>query len=758
MSSTVGQQLPPFLVNWLNNYSIVATTADSLPRALLSVANPKLRSEITDEVIQRYSVRFTNPNELQEVFNRAPAYFVCGTRRYRTRPIHLYVVCDGTLTYNYYPTTEDNDDCGVLYYHQQTGWTLPLHPCWIDAVRTAMRQRLTSLRPCYINNSEGMYITQDVARLVELGVTVRPLVHSSQFHRLTVPETHVLHGKGVRYWWQDWTVHHANLHAYPAYRQTLEQFGVVERKFKGFDLGRQKVDQEHIIAWDIEAFTDAVRQFVPYCLCTSDGDVYWGTDCLARFVDRLLTIALSDGPELYYLAHNGSGFDHLFLLREFLTRDVVPNWVVIIGDRVYGLDYGRLRFRDTCRLYPSRLAEFCRQMGGETQKGQFDHEKVNEHNYNQFREESSKYCLQDCVCLKQAWCLYRDRVWSLAQFELTGQYSLTAACFNILMSRFLSGCNIRAPLVSEIDHFRSSYRREPVHLFRPGVYHGPLTLYTISLYPILVEPVPVEVRRHHVDEVPTQLDDYALYRLTNNQTDGQQWYWGVELRSLNVFDRHSCTEWYEFIAEPLFQSYATSLQSLDLLLNHLHHKFGYYYETSTKLVNTADLETVKTLIRDHRVDNMTPLVSHYALAMVDHYPVVDPGHFVHLASFIEAKQRAMVRQTLNSDVVYCTGDTMLTSGDSSLTNLWRPVESVQEAIVVGPHAYGYLSTDGTPHVRLGSVPRAYCEDRYDLLRQLADGHRVDVHWDEFQKANWTGVRLVARSEVIEPTVSSGSSS
>lgn len=773
----------PNIEAWILTYCRTTSPRYSLLESLLLAGNHQLRhmeqseqSQLMPRLVERYSRLFVNPLDLNEVLSHGIQTI---EEKYRTRPANLYIIGNGIVKNFIDPTV---DDYGVIYYDTRTGCSIALHETWIDEVRGRLQCCLSRLRPCYLTRSEWKYVidTKSIPSITQLGISPTPSnIYLSpddpnQIYSVKYSELPLLKDAKIQYKGINLAVEHSNIVAYKDYRSTLEQFGIHTSVFKSGSLRTERVDSENIIAWDIEAFTDSTGEFVPYCLCTSTNETYWGTDCVERFVGRLLTISSEPASDIYFIAHNGSGFDHLFLLREFLRVGIVP-WVIIVNDRLYGLDYKHLHFRDSCLMYPSRLAEFCRVMGSDVQKGQFDHEKVNQHNFEQFREESSKYCLQDCISLRQAWEIYRDKLWRLCKFEITGQYSINAACYNLFASRYMS-TDITTSTRTNIENFRSSNYPATIYLCSPGVYTGEIKLCKLSSLYItaMQEIVPTSFRVHRTGSQFGLIVDHYLYfvrkisfpegemvNLPVSSNDGvvypreqfNQLRWGIELKmAVQLGAQFECDEWYEFNDAPIFREYSTVIGEADstireLFCKRLKHKFEQHITSTKKIVQ---LDEIKQLVLNHRTIELQPMMSNYFLATIDQYSPAEPSQLVHIASYLNAAIRSMLCRlisTIGRERVLCCGRELLIAGNVP----GLEIISVERAIVLSPATYGYITTNGEQHVVIEGIPRVKTDQRFDFLQRLAEGYQLSISWDEFHKECMTGVRLIRRTEKVSFT-------
>ena len=477
-----------------------------------------------------------------------------------------------------------------------------------------------------------------------------------------------------------------------------------------------------IIAWDIETFSDINGKFHPYCVCTSEGNVYWGTNCTEQFIDDVLKRASRYGERTYYrvvyISHNGGGFDHLLVIKDLIQRSESASPLMFRG-KIYGINAGVIRFRDSYMLFPTSLREFCRAMNTRTQKGEFDHGRVNETNYHQFRQEAVEYCYRDCMSLLEAYQKYRQLIYQLARVDIASCYSLAGACVKAFRTLSYPG-DVMAVSASPFQQecIRSSYHGGMTRVFNTGRLRGEYVYHDInSSYPsIMTGPVPTKAitDRIVINEEITEFVDTNLYRVkriefppgtlvnlpvpqTPKPTEyptvqENRWRWGVELntslrggvpREMIIVDAV-----IEFEAQSIFKEYIEKFYNIrieaktdpenqekqtmstvaKLYINSLYGKFGQRIDTKTVIV---DVDELGDYIAEEDVVSYSKitdnnLVLTYNIDTSEQNDTI--GSLVHIASYITAAGRSKLCRYIQDigldNVIYCDTDSVIFRRDA----------------------------------------------------------------------------------------------
>ena len=472
-----------------------------------------------------------------------------------------------------------------------------------------------------------------------------------------------------------------------------------------------------IITWDIEAYSDIDGRFHPYCICTSNGDVYWGTNCTKQFISDVIKRSEKYGAKtnhrMVYVSHNGGGFDHLLIIKDLLESSDKVSPLLFRG-KIYGINVGRVKFRDSFMLFPTSLKEFCQAMKTKVQKGEFDHKKINSANYNLYHDEVVEYCQRDCTSLLEAFLKYRQLMYEMARIDIVSCYSLASACVKAFRTLSYPG-DVLAVSSSQFqqDCIRSSYHGGMTRVFQQGRFEGEFVYHDInSSYPsVMMGRVPVRaiIDKLVNDSEITEFVDTNLYRVVKidfpdgtlvnlpvPQTDKPieypqhqegRWRWGVELnttinggvpRENMVIDAV-----IEFEAKAIFKDYITKFYDIridaktnpddpekqtmgsiaKLYINSLYGKFGQRVDTKTVIIEPDE---VFDYIEDEDVVSYSSISNRHTVLTynIDINEKNDTiGSLVHIASYITAAGRSHLCHYINEigldNVMYCDTDSVI---------------------------------------------------------------------------------------------------
>ena len=112
-------------------------------------------------------------------------------------------------------------------------------------------------------------------------------------------------------------------------------------------------------------------------ICVIKEKVFYGQDCVERFVEDLLDfakVAEKEKASITAFAHNNSGYDGHWILRELMRRDLKNIEPILKGTKIMKLDIGNIRFIDSLLLFQRPLADLPKMFGFEGEaKGFFPH-------------------------------------------------------------------------------------------------------------------------------------------------------------------------------------------------------------------------------------------------------------------------------------------------------------------------------------------------------------------------------------------------
>jgi hypothetical protein len=164
---------------------------------------------------------------------------------------------------------------------------------------------------------------------------------------------------------------------------------------------------------------------------------FWGMESCQEFMDYLWGIRkefriVKDrfGNKLTHTmyAHNGAGFDMYFILRHLMTQKPEDaTWMIsseqIINDGRYlrvtiydPTDISiRIQFQDSMAYFPQMpLAKIAKEYKCATQKGTFPHDKVNIHNWHEYKDLCEVYLKDDCIALYEVLQKHEKAVWDFS--------------------------------------------------------------------------------------------------------------------------------------------------------------------------------------------------------------------------------------------------------------------------------------------------------------------------------------------------------
>ncbi|KAG1717180.1 DNA polymerase type B, organellar and viral-domain-containing protein [Suillus lakei] len=275
---------------------------------------------------------------------------------------------------------------------------------------------------------------------------------------------------------------------------------------------------------DLETFTNN-GIVIPYCVSIFDGQQsqsfylldFDNSDHMLIESVKFLMKRKYSGYKIYL--HNFSHFDGIFLIRilSTLSDNIKP---IIRDHRIIDLKFKFdnkyiLYFRDSYLMLPTSLKKLAIQFNVDN-KTIFPYSFVNKNNLdfcgnvpefkyfnelkifqyieykNSFdknwslRNESIKYCLQDCVTLYKVINEFNKQIFNLFRINIHKYPTLSSLAFAIYRSTFL--CNFKIPLISGqiYDDLKKGYTGGAVDVYKP--YGENIYRYDVnSLYPYIMK-------------------------------------------------------------------------------------------------------------------------------------------------------------------------------------------------------------------------------------------------------------------------------
>ena len=208
-------------------------------------------------------------------------------------------------------------------------------------------------------------------------------------------------------------------------------------------------------------------------ICGSLEQVFYGEDCVTRFMDHLMTTVQKDAQRkkikrVYVVSHNFRGYDGRFVLQELLKRRYIGVETVFTGTKILKIDVGLMRFLDSLSFLPMKLEQLPKSFpspvfASSLRKGYFPHafsklahmdyvgawpalhfyepqqlkqearvalanwHKEQEGKVFHFRSELISYCRNDCVILSRCFLEFRRLFTSVTGIDVTTRAFTIAA-------------------------------------------------------------------------------------------------------------------------------------------------------------------------------------------------------------------------------------------------------------------------------------------------------------------------------------------
>jgi len=245
-----------------------------------------------------------------------------------------------------------------------------------------------------------------------------------------------------------------------------------------------------------------------YAIGFYNGKEYYdfiGKDSMSQFLDFFLTHKYR-GWKCY--AHNGGKFDFTFIL-DILNKDYYKDKFKITpirsGSRILELRIGRLNkkrevkdswtFRDSVGLFAFPLKKLAKNFGVKTQKGDFDHEKINWRNYKKLMNEWQPYLKKDCYSLYEILDVFEKSLLKDYGVNLSKIMTISQLAMTIYRTHYMPDMII--PTYSSIESFiRESYFGGRTEVF--NMRSKKANYYDVnSLYPFVMHKYKYPVGRPH---------------------------------------------------------------------------------------------------------------------------------------------------------------------------------------------------------------------------------------------------------------------
>lgn len=286
---------------------------------------------------------------------------------------------------------------------------------------------------------------------------------------------------------------------------------------KSFTKVAQSKDIHHkFTTLDIE--TIRVRnKHVPYLICAHNGNDSFNTfanytfengipvldqkDLFLRFIKQLCSFFESGKSVLYVYAHNFSKFDGIFILKHLISlgkvKPLIFNGKLIsikIKLNIEGFVGKTIIFKDSMLLLPKDLKSLCTSYGVPSKTnfpyllndtnyiGTLPHHLywpgISELDYSNlakefqnkvwsFKDESIKYCIQDCIALHQVLVKFNELIFNEFKVNIQDVLTLPSLAMRIYKSGYMPDNTLYQLLGPAEKDIRNSYTGGAVDVFIP---------------------------------------------------------------------------------------------------------------------------------------------------------------------------------------------------------------------------------------------------------------------------------------------------
>jgi hypothetical protein len=230
---------------------------------------------------------------------------------------------------------------------------------------------------------------------------------------------------------------------------------------------------------------------------------WYGLGCIEHFIEKLLCLRRYVEKNYVLYAHNGGGFDFLFVLKKLLmiTGVRVHKALDVKGSLInikirYKKDWGNKKeiplsivFKDSCPLFSyASLDSLSKELDTSVKKltGFVDHDSITRHNFKQFQKQVEKYLKNDVLSLYEIVLKGKEvfqKVYQVNMFNSATAASITR--FHYLSQHYDSENYPLYNFPMIIDQiFRKAYFGGRSDCLKIGVFPGPIYYYDVtSEYP-----------------------------------------------------------------------------------------------------------------------------------------------------------------------------------------------------------------------------------------------------------------------------------
>lgn len=309
--------------------------------------------------------------------------------------------------------------------------------------------------------------------------------------------------------------------------------------------------------FDFECYTneDNVHVVSHAVMVHADGtneQVFYGSNCDDSFCSELFCYGKYNGWTM--VAHNGQGYDFIFILKWALYKGACISKVIRAGMKIKFMTINGVRFIDSLNFLSMSLAKFPKTFGiKEMAKGYFPHlfNKPDNWNYTgqipdksyytpdkmptsmrddffkwydeqqgtwDFHNEIIKYCKSDVALLREGCETFRSTFCEFADTDPFGSITIAGACLNLWRASFMPKLSV-AILSPEVSAFirrgffggRTQVFKAIAHTNEYSIHYRDIT----SLYPYVNYTFEYPLGHPKVEDVCTMNPD-NINNIINN--------------------------------------------------------------------------------------------------------------------------------------------------------------------------------------------------------------------------------------------------
>jgi len=218
------------------------------------------------------------------------------------------------------------------------------------------------------------------------------------------------------------------------------------------EINTKPINNDSLIHYDIETIplklneNSDIKLQTPYILGYNEGDkfkYFSGVDCIASFVDYLLSKADKKSPKIYVNAFNGSNFDHYTIYNEFIKRNLKPDKLTINNGSIIQFQYKNICLFDICKHLTGPLKDNLKSFDCKILKGDFDHDDKRllggwENMPLELKLNCLKYLRADVMGLKELYEKLNNGVYEKHKVNITDYISTSSLTFNLWKEDYMN--------------------------------------------------------------------------------------------------------------------------------------------------------------------------------------------------------------------------------------------------------------------------------------------------------------------------------